>query len=90
MTSCGTSTDWSRARDLAEKRLPGYQRLQALTRYADGLDAARGVQPQVEAIEANRSLLEATDPARDLVKTLADALRSRADGSGKSLRRGLR
>ena len=69
-------TDWSSARDLAQKRLPGYQRLLALARYADGLDAARGVQPQVEAIEANRSLLEATDPALDLVKTLADALRA--------------
>ena len=68
--------DWTRARNLAEKRLPAYQRLQALARYADGLDAAKEVQPQVEAIGANRSLLEATDPTLDLIKTLADALRT--------------
>ena len=67
--------DWTRARGLAEKRLPAYERLQALARYADGLDAAREVRPQVEAIGANRSLLEATDPTQDLIKTLAEALR---------------
>ena len=68
--------DWTKAGDLAERRLPAYQRLQALARYADGLDAAREVQPQVEAIRANRSLLGATDPVLDLIKTLADALRA--------------
>ena len=68
--------DWTRAGDLAENRLPAYQRLQALARYADGLDAAREVQPQVEAIGANRSLLEAADPVPGLVKTLADGLRA--------------
>ena len=68
--------DWTRARDLAEKRLPAYQHLQDLTRYADALDAAREVQPQLEAIGANRSLLEASDPTLDLIKTLADALRT--------------
>jgi len=68
--------DWSKACDLAEKRLPAYQRLRALARYADGLDAAREVQPQVEAIADNRSLLAATNPVPNLIKALADALRS--------------
>ena len=68
--------DWTRAGGLAEKRLPAYQRLQALARYADGLDAAREVQPQVEAIAANRNLLAATDPVPDLIKALADGLRA--------------
>ena len=68
--------DWTKARDLAEKRQPAYQLLLALVRYADGLVTAREVQPQVEAIKANRSLLEATDPVPDLIKTLADALRA--------------
>ena len=76
MSSCRTSKTGPRPRDLAEKRLPAYQHLQALARYADGLDAVREVQPQVEAIGANRSLLEATDPTLDLIKTLADALRA--------------
>ena len=61
---------------MVEKRLPAYQRLQALARYADGLDAAREVQPQIEAIAANRSLLAATNPAPDLIKALADGLRA--------------
>ena len=68
--------DWTMARDLAEKRLPPYQRLQSLARYADGLDAAKEVQPQIAAIAANRSLLDATDPVPDLIKALADALRT--------------
>lgn len=68
--------DWTRACDLTEKRLPAYERLQSLARYADGLDAANGVQPQIDAITANRSLLNATDPVPDLAKALADALRA--------------
>ena len=68
--------EWTKARDLAEKRLPAYQRLQSLARYADGLDAAKEVQPQIHAITANRSLLDATDPMPDLTKALADALRA--------------
>ena len=68
--------DWTMARDLAEKRLPSYQRLQSLARYADGLDAAKKIQPQIDAIAANRSLLDATDPVPDLIKALADAMRT--------------
>jgi hypothetical protein len=41
-----------------------------------GLDAATEAQPQIEAIAANRSLLDAADPVPDLAKTLADALRA--------------
>ena len=68
--------DWTKARDLAEKRLPAYQRLQCLARHADGLDAAKNVQPQIDALAANRSLLDTTDPVPDLTKALADALRA--------------
>ena len=68
--------DWTKARDLAEKRLPAYKRLQSLARHAEGLDAATEAQPQIEAIAANRSLLDAADPVPDLIKTLADALRA--------------
>ena len=68
--------DWTNARDLAEKRLPAYTRLRSLMLHADGLDAAKDAQPQIEAISANRSLLDTTDPVPDLTKTLADALRT--------------
>ncbi len=68
--------DWSKKRDLAEKRLPAYRRLQSLVRHSEGLDAAAEAQPQIDAITANRSLLDATDPVPDLAKALADALRA--------------
>ena len=68
--------DWTKARDLAEKRLPPCQRLQCLARHANGLDAAKKVQPQIDALAANRSLLDTTDPVPDLTKALADALRA--------------
>ena len=68
--------DWTKARDLAEKRLPAYQRLQSLARHANGLDAAKEVQPQIDAIAANRSLLDTTDSVPDVTKALADALRA--------------
>ena len=68
--------DWAKARDLAVKRLPAYRRLQSLARHADGLSASRDLRPQIEAIAANRSLLDATDPLPGLTKTLADALRA--------------
>lgn len=68
--------DWPKAGDLAEKRLPAYKRLHSLARHAEGLDAASVTQPQIEAIEANRSLLDTTDPVPDLAKALMDALRT--------------
>lgn len=68
--------DWTKARDLAEKRMPAYERLRSLARHAEGLDTAKEVQSQIDAIAANRSLLDTTDPVPDLAKTLADALRT--------------
>ena len=68
--------DWAKSRDLAEKRLPAYKRLQSLARHAEGLEAAKEAQPQIEAIGADRSLLDVTDPVPDLAKALADALRA--------------
>ena len=75
--------DWTKARDLAEKRLPAYWRLKSLARHAEGLDTAREVRPQIEAIAANRSLLDITDPVADLTKSLADALRTGLAGAEK-------
>ena len=66
---------WAKARDRGEKRLPVYKRLRSLARHAQELDAIQEVQPQIEAIRANRSLLDAHDPVPDLAKVLADALR---------------
>ena len=82
--------EWSKARALAEERLPAYRRLLALARHAQGMDAGSGdpdaaggrpdvvkeAQPQIEAIAVNRGLLAATDPAPDLAGKLMDALRA--------------
>ncbi|MEW8279844.1 MAG: BREX system P-loop protein BrxC [Candidatus Thiodiazotropha sp.] len=68
--------DWTKARDLADKRLPAHKRLLSLVNHAEGLDAAKEAQPQIEAISANRSLLDSADPVPGLAKTLADALRA--------------
>lgn len=68
--------DWTKAGDLAEKRLPAYERLMSLARHAKELDVASETQPQIEAISANRSLLADSDPVPDLTRMLADALRT--------------
>ena len=47
-----------------------------MVRHAEGLEAATEAQPQIEAIAANRSFLDAADPVPDLAKPLADALRA--------------
>ena len=68
--------DWTKAGNLAEKRLPSYERLLSLTSHAKELDVASGMQPQIEAIAVNRSLLVDLDPVPDLTRMLADALRT--------------
>ena len=68
--------DWTRAGRLAETRLPAFQRLQTLARHADGLDAAREARPQIEAIVADRRLLDPSDPVPGLAGNLTNALRT--------------
>ena len=68
--------DWTKAHNLAEQRLPSFNRLRSLAHHAQGLSVANKVQPQIEAIETNRSLLVVTDPVPDLVNVLVDALRT--------------
>jgi hypothetical protein len=54
---------WDQACSLAalkEKRLPGWERLQALLHQAQGLPVRQELEPQVEAIWSQRSLLDST------------------------------
>ena len=67
--------EWSRAHKLAAQRLPAFERLRALARHAHGLDVARDVEPQIEAIVTDRRLLDASDPVPGLASKLTDALR---------------
>ncbi len=68
--------DWTRTAILAEKRVPAYERLRSLATHAKELNVATVTEPQIEAISANRSLLDDSDPVPDLAKLLTDALRT--------------
>ena len=68
--------EWTVAGALAGERLPAFRRLETLLRHAGGLDVAKEVEPQIEAIAADRRLLDASDPVPGLAAKLTDALRS--------------
>ena len=68
--------DWTKAGRLAEKRLPAFRRLQTLARHAEGLEAGKDAKPQIEAIVADRRLLDASDPVPGLAANLTNALRT--------------
>ncbi len=67
---------WSEARSKREQRLPAWRRLQDLLRHADGLPVVGELQPQLAAIESQRSLLSDPDPLAPLTARLLDALRA--------------
>jgi len=68
--------DWTKAKELSDKRLPIYRKLIDLLRHGKGLDFSETVQTQVSAIEQDRRLLAPTDPVSDLVKATVDGLRT--------------
>jgi hypothetical protein len=69
---------WDQACSLAalkEKRLPGWERLQALLHQAQGLPVRQELEPQVEAIRIQCSLLDSTtDFVAPLLQQLEQAL----------------
>ena len=67
---------WGKASQLAEKRMPTFQRLHTLAGHAATLDVANDVEPQIKAIVADRRLLEETDPIPPLAAQLTHALRT--------------
>lgn len=67
---------WQAAAKLAEKRVKRWASLTALHAYADGMPVAADVQPQIEAIADNRSLLANPDPVPALCDKLASDLRA--------------
>ena len=67
---------WSDLVSLGEERLPAYERLLELAKHATGLEVAKSIQSQVEAISANRSLLADSNPVPPLAQALTDALRT--------------
>ncbi|MBA4188926.1 MAG: BREX system P-loop protein BrxC [Planctomycetaceae bacterium] len=68
-------TEWQLVKELITKRFPRWRQLTALLHHAADLPVAAEVRPEVEAVEANRTLLADPDPVPGLVGKLADALR---------------
>lgn len=84
---------WSRAREKARQRLPRWLELERLLEHARDLPVHAEVRLQVEAIQAQRSVLEDPDPTTPLHNRVAAALRSallsRRDGLQKAQRQAL-
>lgn len=68
--------DWTIAADLVEKRIPAYERLLSLASHAKALNVTSETESQIEALSANRSLLDDLDPVPNLASMLTDALRT--------------
>jgi hypothetical protein len=68
--------DWQRDRDLIEQRMPRWNQLGALLKFAADLPVATEVQPEVTAIEQYRKLLASPDPVPGMVEKLTSALRT--------------
>ena len=68
--------DWRKAEALALERKPAFERMSALARHAEGLDVMDELKPQINAIIANRSLLDAADPVPGIAAVLSNALRA--------------
>jgi hypothetical protein len=67
--------DWTAARDLAAQRLPLWNLVVRLAGQSSELPEAKECREQIEAIRAQRSLLQAQDAISPLRRTLADLLR---------------
>ena len=67
--------DWRKQSEKIAQRQPRWKQLTALLDHAADLPVAAEVQPEVTAIEQNRSLLSNPDPVPGLVEKLAAALR---------------
>jgi hypothetical protein len=80
---------WDQACSLAalkEKRLPGWERLQALLHQAQGLPVSQELEPQVEAIRSQRSLLDSTtDFVAPLLQQLEQALTAELEQAQQQL-----
>ncbi len=67
--------EWKRLSSRAEERRSEWDLARSLLRHADRLAVADEVRPELEAIEAQRSLLGESDPLAPLIAKLASGLR---------------
>lgn len=68
--------DWQSDRDLIAERIPRWNQLVALLKFAADLPVAAEVQPEVTAIEKDRKLLANPDPVPAIVEKLTNVLRT--------------
>jgi hypothetical protein len=69
------ATDWQQRQELIAQREPRWRQLQDLLMHAAALPVAGEVQPEGEAIERHRRLVDDPDPAPGLVDKVTHALR---------------
>ena len=69
-------TEWQANRDLIAQRLPKWNQLVALLKFAADLPVATEIQPEVTAIEQGRKLLAKPDPVPTLIEKVTSALRT--------------
>ena len=66
---------WTAAAGLIARRLPAWQQLQNLLNHTAGQPFAQPIRSQVDAITADRRLLDASNPLPELIKAAVDGLR---------------
>jgi hypothetical protein len=69
-------TEWTKIGERVVKRLPGWQRLEQMARHTVTLPVHAEIEPEIQAVAENRSLLDDTDHVTPLVTKAANALRS--------------
>jgi hypothetical protein len=76
---------WNTRKEEIERRIPEWQQVERLLDHAKGLPVAQQVQPQVEAIRQNRTLLDNPNPLTPLLADLSEALREELQRLRKEL-----
>lgn len=71
----GLSKFWTQTADAIAKRLPVWRQLTELMRHAKSLGPYAALKTELDAIEAQRSLLTEPDPVRPLLDKVVDLLR---------------
>ena len=67
--------EWTVLADRAEDRMPGWRLAAALRRHAEGLPVVAGAAVDMDAVDAQRSVLVEADQVRPIIATLAAGLR---------------
>jgi len=77
--------EWTRRRALISQRSPRWDMLTRLLKHARALPVAADLAPQVDALRANRSLLDDPDPLAPLLNQVTAALRAETNDARKKL-----